>query len=887
MREELNWRADVRARVAKLGLHPTAEANMVDELAEHLQSQYEDLASKIGKDAARTQLLAELNNRELDDTAPLLQQREHIEPNRVLRSSSFVRDVFYSFRSLRRMPATLFTGATALGLGIGLTAVMFSVIYGLMIKGLPFPQADRIAWIMRSDPAGRGREDLIPFADFVRYRSSQRSFVALGGYARTTVNVSGVREAERANVARVTAGFLDVTGVQPVVGRVFTPSDNAVGAPATVVLSYAMWRDQFEGDSTAIGRALNLNGRPYTVIGVMPERFEFPQRERLWVSLQLDAAQFQAGEGLGLSLVGKLREDVEFGAANAEMAVVSRQLAKENADTAAIRDQAKPYVQGMLPSRVYALMYAMFAAVILVLLVACTNVANLLLDRVSNRSKESAIRVALGASRAAIFRLTLIEAGVVATYASVLGAVLAQLGVMAFNRFAAQVPAELPFWMDIQLHVPVLLFIVAVAAAASLVSGIVPALFSARTDPGTALKQGSNFSASRRVTRIGNVFVILEIALSSALLVTAGFVTTSIVRINKVNPGFRTQDIFTARVTPLPRDSAVSKTRFEAIESALAGTPGISNVYIGNGIPGTAWNGTRVALEGKTYANPGSQPSSRWLAVTPGFFSTFDTRVVRGRPITAADREGALRVAVVNEAFAERAFPGEDPIGKRMRLAGAVDAEWTTIVGVVPNMFANSPSGNWPAAVLTPLWQEPQLNNVAIAVHGTDASANIVTLRRVLAQTAPDVPVSDAANMEQLMAQATWAPRIFGGMFVIFAIVGLVLSAIGLYAIVSMSVGRRTREMGVRLALGATHANVIGIVCRQGMLQSAVGIVIGFALGVALTQLGRAALFDVKPGDPLVLLSVAAVLAGTTFVASLLPATRVTRVDPARVLRSE
>lgn len=888
MPEQVNWREHVRARVTKLGLHPTAEADMVEELTEHIESQYVDLVPQIGEAAARVQLFAELNARELDEAAPLVKQREHIESGRVWRASSFWRDVKYSFRSFRRTPATLFAGATALALGIGLTAVMFSVIYGLLIKGLPFQQSERIAWIIRADPSGRGQEDLVPFADFARYQATQHTFSAIGGYARATVNVSGTNEAERANVARVTAGFLDVTGVRPIVGRIFTASDNVVGAPATAVLSYAMWRDRFERDSTAVGRTINLNGRPFTIIGVMPERFEFPQRERMWVSVQIDAAQLKAGEGLGLSLAGRLRDDVEFETANADLSSIARQLAAENADTAAVRDRASQYVQGMIPNRVYSLLYAMFGAVILVLLVACTNVANLLLDRVSNRSRESAIRVALGASPGAIFRLTLIEAGVVATYASVLGVLLAQAGIVAFNRNVAQVTSDLPFWIDIKLHVPVLIFIVAIAIASTLLAGIVPALLSARTDPNAALKQGAGVSGSRGITRIGNTFVVLEIALSSALLLTAGFVTASIIRINNIDPGFRTEDIFTARMTALARDSATSRQRFESIEAALAGTPGISSVYVGNGIPGTGWSGTRVAIEGKTYDRTNRPPTSRWLAVTPSFFSTFDTQIKRGRAINSTDREGSLRVAVVSETFAQRAFPNDDPIGKRMRLGnGGPDAEWTTIVGVVPAMYANSPDGNWPAEVLTPLAQERQITSVAIALRGDQSVANSVTLRRVMSQIAPDLPVSDAASMEGLMARATWPNRVFGGMFVIFAIVALVLSAIGLYAIVSISVGRRTREMGVRLALGATNARVVGLICRAGLVQSAIGITIGFALGTALTQMARAALFGVKPGDPAVILSVAGVLAVTTIVASLVPAMAAARVDPARVLRAD
>lgn len=887
MPEPINWRDRVRARVSKLGLHPTAEADMVDELAEHLESQYAELAARIGEPAARAQLLTELNDQQLNEATPLVRKREHIEPNRVLRFTSFGRDIRYAFRSFRRTPATLFAGATALALGIGLTTVMFSVIYALLLQGLPYKQSDRIANIWRADPTGRGQEDLVPFGDYARYRAEQRAFSSFGAYAATTVNVSGGIDAERASVARVTAGLLDVTGIQPLIGRQFVPADNLVASPATALLSFAMWRDRFQSDSTVVGRSINLNGRAFTIIGVMPERFEFPRRPRMWVSLQIDPAQFGAGEGLALTMVGRLREGINFDAANRDLGRISKQLATENADTAAIRDLAQPYVHAMVPKRVSSLLYAMFAAVVLVLLVACANVANLLLDRVSNRSRESAIRVALGASRGAIFRLTLIESGVVATYAAALGVVLAQAGIMAFNRYASEINADNLFWFDVRLHIPILVFVVGVAVVASLASGIVPALLSARSDPGRALKQGAHVLSTRRITRIGNTFVVLQITLSSALLLTAGFVTTSIVRLRNLDPGFRTQDIFTARMTALSSDSAVNKQRFATIEDALAGMPGITNAYLGSGIPGTGWNGARIAVEGRTYRNSEDAPTSRWLAVTPGFFSTFDARIIRGRAITLADREGAVRVAVVSEAFVQREFRGQDPLGKRIRVGGEPNAEWATIVGVMATMYASSLEQNWPAEVLTALWQEHQVNNVAIALRGSGESANLVELRRVMAKIASDIPISNAATMQELMSQATWPNRVFGGMFVIFAAVALILAAIGLYAIVSISVGRRTREIGVRLALGASHANVIRIICREGMLQSAIGITIGFALGAALTRAGRAALVEVEPGEPAVFIAVASMLALTSLVASLIPAFAATKVDPARALRAD
>ena len=884
-----DWRADVRARLASAQLHPQDEAEIVEEIAQHLEAQFAELAPTIGAPAARERLLVQLRDDAFDE-AVARRRRSRPRPAAVWSSSSIARDVRYGVRSLRRTPGTLASGVAALALGIGLTTVMFSIIYGLLIKGLPFRDPGRIAMIYRVDLTGRGEEDLVPFGDFVRYQTQQRSFAAFGGIAQEAASISGGDRPERVGAARLTSGALDVTGVSPILGRTFRPTDNSPDAPPTAVLSYSLWRDRFANDSNVINKALRVNGRAYTIIGVMPDGFAFPdESQRLWLSLQLDPAATPPGKGTGLVVVGRMRRDVSYEQANAELAGLSRRLEREFADTGVMRTAAQPFIRGRMPLRVYALLYAMLGAVFMVLLVACANVANLLLDRAVNRTREIGIRIALGASRVAVVRQALVESAILAGLAAVVGVALAQGGIAFFNRALVQI-GEVPFWMDVRLHVPVLLFVLGVAAVASIVSGIIPALHSARLDINAILKDEAHVASSRRVGKLSRLIVVGEIALSSIMLLAAGFMTKSIVQLRSFSPRFASANVFTARVSPSSADPLAQRRFLEKLERSLTTEPGFEGTYLGNGLPGTGWRGDHVALEGRVYARPEDLPLTRWLAVSPGFFRTFEVRILRGRGILPSDRAEAQRVALVSDAFVQRHFKGVEPLGKRIRI-GEQHQEWLTIVGVVPTMYAmglvSAGANHFPPEVLTAFWQQQELSTASIALRGSSNAANATTLRKIVATINPDVPIFAAARMDDVLSQPMWPARVFGTMFVIFGLVSLLLAAIGLYAVMAFSTSRRVREMGIRLALGATRGNVIRMVCWQGARQMLVGMSLGLVAGAGFVQTMRALLFEVQPKDPTVFALVVGVLASAALVACIIPAVRATRVDPVVALRTE
>ena len=888
MRDGHDWPRDVRARLRAARLHPQDEAQMVDEVAAHLEAQFAELAPRIGAAAARERLLAELKDPAFDEAAERHRRRARpAAPRRVWGTGgSLWRDVRYGFRSLRRSPGLVATATVALALGIGLTTMMFSIIYGMLIKGLPFDDAPRIAAIQYLDPAHGGEERPLPLGDFVRYRAQQRSFAAVGAFSIDGATVRLGDGTDYVHSARVTAGTFDIPRVRPMLGRAFRPVDNDPAAPPTVVLSYAMWRDRYGSDSAVVGSSVRVNGQPHTIVGVMPEHFDFPNRAAFWLPLQVDVPGLRPGEGPSVAVAGRLRAGVSYEQANAELAVIARQLAAEWATREERSTLVRPYVRGSVPGRVYSLFYALLGAVVLVLLVACANVANLLLDRAANRTREIGIRTALGASRLAVIRQSLVESSLLAALAAVVGTGVAQAGIVAFNR--ALVYTRVPSWTDIRLHPPVLAFVLAMAALASLVSGILPAIQSARLDVASTLKDESLATSAMRVGRLSRMIVVVEIALCSALLLAAGFVTKSVANLRAVEPGFTSAGVFTARVSPSASDPAGQRRFLEAVEQRLSALPGVAGVYVGSSLPGTGWGADQVAVEGRTYAREQDYPIARSLAVSPGFFSTFGVRVLRGRAIGAGDRAGSLPVAVISESFARRHFAGEDPLGRRIRLGAPADSgQWLTIVGVAPTLFAVSIRDPWPAEVLTAIWQGRDWSTASIALRGTAVAATLTAIRGVAGALDPEAPVYAASSMEDVLARPLWDVKILGTMFVVFGLVSLALAAIGLYAVMAFSVSRRTRELGIRMSLGATGGSVVGMILRQGATQIAIGMSVGLVAGAAIVRLARGVLFGVAPGDPTVFALVAAVLGATALLACVIPARRATRVDPLIALRTD
>jgi len=802
---------------------------------------------------------------------------------------AILRDIRYGFRSLVKTPGLSLIAILALSLGIGLTATMFSIIYGALMKGLPFPDGDRIVAIFRNNPSQNARQMGVPIADYADYRAQQRSLASIGAYYTGTVNVSGIGEAERYSGAWVTASTISVTSAQALLGRTLRPGEDAPGGGNVVVISYGMWRKRFGGDSGVVGRTLRANGAPFTIVGVMPAGYVFPDNVDLWLPLQMDPLALKRGEGNWLSVVGRLKPGVTLEEANADFGVIARRLQQQYKETnEGIGATVESFVDAEIGPEPRQLLYTMLGAVFFVLLIACANVANLLLDRAAHRTKEVGIRTALGASRAAVVRQFLTEAFVLSLGGAAVGTGLAAVAITVFNR--AIVDSQPPFFIDIRLHPAVLLFTVLVSGLATILSGAIPALQSSRTDINEVLKDESRGSSSLHIGRMSRALVVFEIALSCGLLVAAGLMIKSVTKLRTMDPGFRTRGLFTARLG-FPAgytDTVMVRRFFDQLRERLATLPGARSASITSALPGVGSNGGTFSVAGASYATDRDVPRSRWYAVSDGFFETFAIPILQGRGITGSDLAGSEPVAVVNRAFADKFFAGKNPIGQRIRQGGRTSTSpWMTIVGIVPTTFSGSPEEPLVPAWFAPLDQH-STNFASIAIQTAGPPLALTAeVRTAVASLNGDIPLYWVYSMEEAIARPTWYIRVFGTMFMIFGLIALFLAAIGLYAVMSFSVSRRTREVGIRMALGAEARDMVTMILRQGVWQLGTGMVFGLGLAAAVAQLTRVILFEVQPRDPWIFGGVVGTLALTGLFACLVPARRATRVDPLVALRSE
>ena len=800
-----------------------------------------------------------------------------------------LRDIRYGIRSLAKAPGLAFVATLALTLGIGLTAVMFSIIYGALMKGLPFEDGDRIVQMVRSNAVTGSRNMGTPITDFVDYRAQQKSLSSLAAYYGGTVNVSGEVEAERFTGAWVTASAFELSRVRPHLGRTFQAGEDTPGGPRVAILGYGMWQRRFGGDSAIIGKALRANGIPYTVIGVMPEGFRFPDDAAIWLPLQLDPVALRRGQGQWLTVAGRLKDGVSMAQATADVDAIAQRLAAEYKETNAnIGASVMGFVDAEMGPEPRQLLYTMLGAVFFVLLIACANVANLLLDRAAHKSKEVGIRTALGATRGAVIRQFLTEAFVLSALGAVFGTIVAWVGVTLFNR--AIVDTQPPFFIDIALHPPVLLFVVVLALGATMFSGLIPAYQSSRADLNEVLKDETRGSSSLKIGRMSKALVVFEIALSCGLLVASGLMIKSVTKLSSMDPGFRTSNIFTARVgfPGTYTDTAMQKRFFEQLRERLLQIPGTRQAAIMAGLPAVGGNGGSFTVEGVTYNEDRDVPSTSWNAVSPGFFETFEIRPVKGRLLDETDREAGLPVAVINQTFGERYFQGKDPIGRRIRLGGRTsEAPWMTIVGIVPTLYSGDNDDPREPEFYVPLAQR-HANFASMAVQTTGNPLAITQqVRQAVASLNPDIPIYFVYSMEEAFARPTWFIRVFGTMFMIFGLIALFLASVGLYAVMSFAVSRRTREVGIRMALGARSRDVVRMIFGQGAWQLGVGLVLGLGLAAGVAQLLTIILFDVQPRDPAIFGSVVVVLALAGLAACLVPARRATRVDPLVALRAD
>jgi len=794
---------------------------------------------------------------------------------------------------LIKYPTLSTVAILTLGIGLGLSTTVFCVVNGGLFKGLPFPDASRIVSIVGTNPAQNEPRLPLSAQDLLVWRERQTSFERLGPFAFAPVNLSTEEgRPERWSGALLSVDAFEIIGVQPALGRGFRAADAQPGAEPVMLLGDEVWRQRYASSPSVIGRTIRANGVQRTVIGVMPERFAFPIRESIWLPLVLDAVPAPRGKGPFFPVVAKLKPDVSISQAKTQAATIAAQLASDFPETnRGIGANVVPYAQTALGPEIYALLFTMLGAGIGVLLIACVNVSNLLVARASLRRREVAVRMALGAGHARVIRQHLTEVLVLAAAGGIIGVILSVFGMRWFTSAMTEPP---PFWITFELDYRVLLFVLGVIVLASLFAGTLPAMHASRVTAGSALKDDSRSSTSARLGKFSAGLVIGELAVSCGLLIAAGLMIKSVAQLKYVQMPFAVDDILTARVD-LPRtsypDSAASIRFFEQLLPKLQGVPGVAAATLSDGLPAAGNGSIAVMIEGKAYPQKSDYPLAREGIVTAGYFDTFQTKVLSGREFTPADVATSQPVAIVNESFARTHFANVDPVGHQMkRVRDGRDEPWLTIVGVVPDLLMEGIGNNnaSPVGYYIPIAQSDVANGVRIAVrvHG-DPGAVTPLVRSAVASLDPDLALYEVSPLRRVIDRRTWFYTVFGTFFTTFGICALCLAAAGLYGVMSFAVTQRTREMGVRSALGAPSSQLIGLVMRKVVWQLAVGLVLG--LGIALLASGglQPVLYHVNPRDPRVFGAVIATLAVASLLASFLPARRVAKIDPALALTVE
>ncbi|MBI4420951.1 MAG: ABC transporter permease, partial [Gemmatimonadetes bacterium] len=643
-----------------------------------------------------------------------------------------------------------------------------------------------------------------------------------------------------------------------------------------------------------VGQTIKLNGEHATILGIMRPGFAFPDDKLLWVAQRDERGRTPNRQGgPSFQVMGRLRDGATWDRAKAEMATVAAGLARDYPQTnQGVGVAFRTFVDDDTGPEITAVFGGMQVATLFVLLIACANVANLLLARATVRTREAAVRTAIGASPLRVVLPFFAETLLLAAGGAILGTGIAALGVELFDRATRDVGK--PYYMIFALDGPVLAFVVGVTVLTALAAGIAPALQILRTNVSSTLKDESRGSSGVLGGRVSRVLVVAQMALSCALLVGAGLMIKSIVKLRNYHFAFATESVFTARLglfdTVYP-DTLSRRLFWRALDERLRSLPGAAAAALTTNLPGGGSGGNRVAIEGQTYATDQDYPSANSAAITPGFFQTFDVTMLQGRGFTTQDEAGSLPVAIVNQDFAERYFPGVSPLGRRVRPGASASTQgWYTIVGVAPTLVVRGldPDTDNQAEFYLPVAQrDPRFLSLAVRTAAGDAMAQAPAVRQLVRSLDPDLPIYEVFTMLGSIRNQAWFFNVFGTVFIVFGAAALFMASVGLYGLLAFSVSRRVREMGIRMALGATAGDVIGMVLGQGARQTAVGLTIGLALAFGLSRLVRIIMFDVEPRDPLVFGTIGLVIVGVGLAASWVPARRATTVDPIVALRYE
>jgi predicted permease len=871
---------------------PDVGQDVDEELRFHLEMHQRELAER-GRSPGEARQEAERRFGELGrirEECVAIDNRQRQRAERRETMGDLWQDLRFAGRTLRKSPGFTLLAILCIGLGVGVTSTIVSAVHAILIRPLPYERPDQLVAVYARQRARDEHGVNISYPDYVSWRDDSRSFAALGMWTWYALAFSGEGEPERVEGAAVTANLFPLLGVRPILGRHFLPGEEVRGQHRVVLLSHGLWLRRFGGDSGVVARTITVDGYPHVVVGVMPPDFAFPDRGEAWVPFAPDLARESRGNRGYAGALGRLRPDVDLEAAQRDLDLISVKLQREfsqdnfgwDAEVIPLRDDLVGDLR--LPLLVF------LGAVACVLLIVCANVANLTLTRGTGRQREIAVRIALGAGRGRVVRQLLTESFVLAVAGGLVGVVLAAFGVRVF---ALAVPDGLPWYISLRLDASVVLFTFLLAAVTGMLVGLVPAFRSTDLRPASGLREGTGGSGDGRPrTRLRAALVVAEVALSLMLMVGAALLLRSYRALSTIDLGFQARGVLSFRIA-LPRSRYPEPERRSAfyteLFARLATLPGVEAVGSAQGIPMVGWNvQAQFSVEGRPERRQGDELVAHYQYITPGYFSAIGVATVAGRSLTAADRDSLNPVGVINESLARAEFSGSDPVGRRIKFGSQASEErWITIVGVIPDFrHYRLPEPMGPAIYL-PFYEAVGYTQAVAIRSGTDPAVLLPAATAVVRSLDADLPLFQVQTLDEVVSRSLWRQRLQGRVLGTFAVLALLLAVTGMYGVISYGVAQRTRELGVRMALGASRRQVIGLVVGQGTRLALLGVVLGLAGSLALTRVLSTLLYGIKATDALTFAVVPLLLGAVAVAACWVPASRASKIDPLVAMRAE
>jgi predicted permease len=813
--------------------------------------------------------------------------------------TNLFRDVRFAVRRLIKDRRFTLASVAALALGIGATSAVFTLVNAVLLRTLPFDSPERIMMVNTRD--AQGRTFGVSEPDFEDWRRATRTFSGIALVQMGPVNFSADdRAPDQYNGVYISWNGFSLIGTQAAVGRGFTAEDDRPGAPAVALLSHNIWQNRYGADRSIVGRTVRLNSEPVTIVGVMAPGMQFPFNSEVWLPLaQRPTAQTRAGRaGRLLMAYGRLANGMTIEQARAEMSSITDELATQFPDTnKGVTTVITPFSEQVIGTQIRVLFWSLMGAVVFVLLIACANVANLLLARAADRSREIAVRVSVGATRWHIVRQLLVESVLLAFVAGAVGLGFAYAGVRWFDASTQDIGK--PYWMVFTMDPAVFAFFAAVCLVTGIVFGLAPALYVSRTNVSDVMKDGGRSgSAGLRARRWTTALIVAELTLTLVLLSSAGLMIRSFMNLYRMDIGIDTSRLVAMQLIFPTRTYASLESRalfLQRLDDRLNGIGAIDGASSTNYLPFSGASLRRFEIDGRADMTGEQRPLVGMVAVGSRYFDALGVQMRRGRAFNATDGEPGREAMIINQRLADMHFRGEDPVGRRIRLIndgnipGAPKFYQATVVGVAPTIRQRGQERDPdPVVYITHAQNALMAMGVNLLVRArTDPVAVTSLLRQEVAAMDPDVPVTNIRTMDEILARNRWPQRTFGTMFLVFAVIAIVLAAVGLYSVTAYSVAQRTQEIGIRMCLGAERQQVWWLVLRRGLVQLIIGLVLGLAGAFGAGRLLESWLIGTEPADPVTLVAITVVLISVSTAACFWPARRATQLDPVRAIRYE